>query len=212
MEQSIENDEINQYWFEWDKHLELDDFAYESSDSEDDEEFNNQKDAARKSPDNTEDAEIHEKANEHTKNSMSEKSPEFIEDDPNFQQKEAEFKRNMKMLIQEAGSISSLVSKSKTSSTIEEIDYEELSPVWNFINSERNNQTNYKIGEKTNIERGILQLCNGSRWFDITLMNLAFRNIQFRANLIGKKIIALSTEFSYLLQVIFQHKKLFYHH
>ena len=204
----------------------FDDFAYESSDDEYDEELFNQKDAPisekdsdlnensifRKPSEVAEDVEFINKDNKHMQNSILRQSPEIIEDDPNFEQKEADFKANLKILIQEAGSISSLISKSKISSTIEEIDYKELSMVWNFLNSERNNQTNFKIGEKTNIERGILQLCNGSRWFDITLMNLAFLNIQFRANLIGKKIIALSTEFSYLLQVIFHHKKRFFYY
>ena len=115
-----------------------------------------------------------------------------------------EFKKELESAIRGSGSLEFFVNEEISDKTIEKINLEEFKPVWDLIHNERSNATDYRIGfNNIEIHRGTLQLCLGTRWFDVMTMNLAFHNIAFRCSLVSKKVIPLKYEFFHELQVKF---------
>ena len=140
-------------------------------------------------------------------NHENEHGPLLIDDFDDFWLKETEFKKELESVIRGFGSLESFINEEISNKTIEKLHLEEFRPVWNLIHNERSNATDYRIGfNNIEIHRGTLQLCLGTRWFEVVTMNLAFHNIAFRCSLVNKKVIPLKYEFLHELQVKFEIK------
>ena len=182
--------DISAYTVEWDKNI---DQLYAKDHYESDDSY--ESDSNDETPEN-----FNPDVSTLPKNSKSnQQSAIIIEDDGSFWENEIKFKQDLKKWIANSGPFESLLDNS----TIEKCDLGRFSGVWNLINCEDNNQTDYQIGNTTEINRGTLQLCYGSRWFSVLTMDLAFKNIEFRSSLVNKKVIALKYEFLYELKVTF---------
>ena len=74
-----------------------------------------------------------------------------------------------------------------------------LNEVFDSINEDTSNGSNFDFGfiENLPIKRGDLQQCSGNRWFWAEMINLAFKNLQFR----NKNVIYLRSEVVEEIQV-----------
>ena len=127
-------------------------------------------------------------------------SPQLIQDDPLYWQREIDFNRHMALLfshLRESTQINTILTSIET---YDKMDLNEMKEVWNCINEDNSSDGNFHMGYIENIllKRSYFQECGSNEWFNIEMINVAFKNIQYRSQ---KKVLALRGEVINKLQV-----------
>ena len=126
----------------------------------------------------------------------------IINDDPEFWVREIEFNEHLRTVYNSYKETAEYQTFLQSAETLDKIDLTSLNEVFDCINEDTSNASNFDLGFTQNlpIKRGDLQRCIGRRWFNNDMINLAFKSLQIH----NKKVIYLRCEVIEEIKVMFQ--------
>ena len=180
-----EENDFNENWNEWERWI-------------DDKNVNNPEVKTSAGSQNLSKPDENRESNDNIENP----TPIVIEDDPEYWTRRNDFNNHLKKLFQDFKKTEEYHEAIDSNGSYDKIQLSGLDEVFNCINEENGSDSDFELGEIENltIHRSALQECSGNYWFSSTMINLAFKNIQFRSE---KKIICFRDEFMQTIQVVF---------
>ena len=126
--------------------------------------------------------------------------PEFIQDDQEYWSRKADFHYHLALLFSIFRNSDQMNLFLNSLETYDKLNLDELREVWDCINEDRSFEGDFDMGciDQILIKRHYLQECGANEWFNIEMINVAFKNIQFRSK---NKVIALKAEVMHEIEV-----------
>ena len=126
--------------------------------------------------------------------------PELIQDDQEYWSRKIDFHYHLALLFSIFKQTEQMNEYLNSLETYDKLNLDQLREVWDCINEDRSFDGDFDIGyiDKILIKRHYLQECGAHEWFNIEMINVAFKNIQFRSK---NKVIALKAEVMHEVEV-----------